>query len=554
MQYQELNIFNTAFIPPFTEKRPISLYAREDIIDTEKVLRACATNVEWKLVEYQDNVFFSTWIPLPNRSMKLKHGIVHQLGVYVLTDTPSMFETVQRGHAHEWLPHHWDKMFLMTTPVLKYVPKSSSHSLDMHIDYFVPNTYPLQKVLLPDHSVHTTWIDMLQARSYTIGNGMTLFLTMIKSGNIPAYTGKTCIQRLFQQYGVDMFQPVHGRWMELCYGHPTMHVCDSPCYYAAMGNPSVPYDIFELFSISHDDDVLMNIANGNNRIISTLRSVILTQFRPEWWERVMGTAWYECPLHIRVEDEYDPNLASFFLAMVRTKVSWKWWLAHQEEYLESLHALLSKYHAPIPMLEHMIQPVLHLYEHAQEYTPTLCYSRLRHLWQAVLRRFDPECKHLMQLIQRWSLRCTFIHVLKTGGYISQPGWEFEAPVAFLKDVVEIYGETCDLYRRIPLRIYSEYDQLIARTYPELHYDTALRSNFHTIKVLQLAPAHTTFHIFYKTFVLPRIESRLAGIYHGFGMLENRMSSVPSWRKVGGLHTVGFLVLEHLREHRDMLYA
>jgi hypothetical protein len=383
---------------------------------------------------------------------------------------------------------------------------------------------------------------------------MTLFLTMIKAGNIPASTGKTCIQRVFHHHGVDMFQPVLGRWMELYYEHSTMHVCENPYYFSAMGTPSVPYEVFELFSVTHDDDVMMNIVHGNHRIISTLRSVVLTQFRPEWWERVMGTAWYECPLDIDADDEYAPNLASFFLAMVRTKPGWKWWLDNQHEYLESLHALLSKYHAPIRLLENLLQPILHLYEHAHEYTPTLCFSRLRHVWQALLRRFDPECKYVIQLIQRWSLRCTFIHVLKTGGYISQPGWEFEAPVAFLKDVVHMYGEKCDLYRRVPLRIYSEYDQMIARTYPDLHYDTALRSNLNTMRVLQLAPAHTTFHIFYKTYVKARIESRLDGIYHGFGMLENRMSSVSNWRKVRGLHTVGFLMLEYLRDHRDLLYA
>ena len=409
-------------------------------------------------------------------------------------------------------------------------------------------------MLIPNHSVHTTWMDMLAARSYTIGNGMTLFLAMMKVGHIPTHTGKTSIRHIFHQFGVDMFQPVAERWTELYYGHPTMHVCDNPYYFAAMGTPCVPYEIFELFSLPNEDDVVMNASHGNYRIISTLKSVILTQFRPEWWERVMGTAWYECPLHIQTDDEYAPNLASFFLAMVSTKPAWKWWLKHEEEYLASLHELLSRTHAPIRLLENLLQPILHLYEHAKEYTPTLCYSRLRYLWKTLLRRFDPECKYVIQLIQRWSLRYTFIHVLKTRGYISQPGWEFEAPVAFLKDVVEIYGDACDLYRRIPLRIYSEYDQLIACTYPDLRHDTALHSNFHTIKVLQLAPTHATFHIFYQTFLKPRIESRLFGVYQGFGMLENKNSSVSSWRKVNGLHTVGFLVLDYLREHRDNLYA
>lgn len=553
MQYQEINLFNTAFVPPFVQKRPVSLYAREDIIDTEKITLACSSRVEWKLVEYQDHMYFQAWIPLQNRVTRLKHGVVQQLGVYVMTDMPTMFETARNGHIMDWLGHYWNKMFLMTTPIMKYIPSFSLQRMDIHMDYFVPNIFPLRKHLLLDHSIHTTWIEMLDARSYTLGNGLTLFLTLLKAGIIPKVPAKACIQHLFHRYGVDLFQPVGDRWMGLYYGHPIMHVCDNPYFYCAMGDPCVPFDIFQMF-MPHDDDVIMNVAHGNHRIISTLRSVILTHFRPEWWRKVLGTAWYECPLDINAEDEYAPNVASFFLSMTRTKGSWQWWLENKEEYLESLNDLLSKYHSPVRLLENLLQPVLHFYENAEEYSPTLCYSRLRSLWKQLLQRFDPNCEHIIQIIQRWSLRITFVHILKTRGYISQPGWEFEPPVAFLKDVVDMYGEKCQLYRNMSLRIYSEYDRLILRTYPELQYDTALRSNFNTIKVLQMAPAHTTFSIFYHKILKVRIQSRLLAIYRGFGMLENRTSTVPQWRRMSGLHTIGFLVLEHVREHKDLLYV
>ena len=553
MQYQEINLFNTAFIPPFIQKRPVPLYAREDIIDAEKITLACSSNVEWKIVEYQDHVYFLTWIPLQNRVTHLKHGIIQQLGVYVLTDMPSMFETARNGHVMNWLEQYWNKVFLMTTPVLKYIPNSSTHRMDIHMDYFVPNTFPLQKHLLLEHSVHTSWIEMLDARSYTLGNGLTLFLTMLKAEIIPKVSAKTCIQHLFHRHGVDLFQPVIERWGELYYGHPIMHVCDNPYFYCAMGNPCTPFDIFQLFT-PRDDDVVMNISHGNHRILSTLRSVILTHFRPEWWRRVMGTAWYECPLDINTEDEYAPNVASFFLAITRNKGAWKWWLENKEEYLESLHELLSKYHSPVRLLENILQPVLHLYENAEEYSPVLCYSRLRILWKQLLHRFDPECEYIIQMIQRWSLRASFIHILKIKGYISQPGWEFEPPVAFLKDVVDIYGERCQLYKQLSLRIYSEYDRMILRSFPDLHYDTALRSNFSTIKVLQMAPSHTTYNIFYHKILKARIQSRINAMYRGFGMLENKITTVPEWRRIYGLHTVGFLTMEYIREHKDILYA
>lgn len=553
MQYQEINLFNTAFISPFTEKRPVSLYVREDIIDTHKIELACSGTVEWKLVEYHDHVYFMAWIPLTSRFTKVKNGKIQQLGVYVFTDTPSMFETAHQCHTHEWLSHYWNKLFLMTTPVLQYVPQSSTHTRDMHIDFFISNTYPLQKAMILGHSVHTTWIDMLDNRSYTIGNGLTLFLTKVKTGYVQQLVAKHCIQHLFREYGTDLYQAVGDRWMELYYEHPTMHVCDNPYFYCAMGNPCVPYEIFEMFT-PHDEDIIMNHAHGNTRVLSTIRSIMLTNFKPDWWEQFTGEAWYVCPFDIDTEDEYAPNLASFYLSMVKTKASWNWWMRHHEEYLESLHVLLSKYHSSTRLIETVLQPLLHLYEHAKEYQPILCYSRLRTLWQQLLFKFDPNGEFVIPMIQRWSLRYMFIHSLKVSGYISQPGWEFQPPVAFLKDVVELYSDTCDLYQKYSLRIYSEYDRMIARMFPDLQHDTALRSNFHTIKVLQTAPKHSTFHIFYKTFLKARIESRLLGIYHGFGMFENKKSSMTKWQHVSGLHTVGFLVLEHLRENRIHLYA
>ena len=137
---------------------------------------------------------------------------------------------------------------------------------------------------------------------------------------------------------------------------------------------------------------------------------------------------------------------------------------------------------------------------------------------------------------------------------SQPGWEFDPPVAFLKDVVDIYGERCQLYKQLSLRIYSEYERMILRSSPDLHYDTALRSNFSTIKVLQMAPSHTTYNIFYHKILKARIQSRINAMYRGFGMLENKITTVPEWRRISGLHTVGFLTMEYIREHKDILYA
>lgn len=554
MQYQEVNLFNTAFICPFTEKRPVSLYVREDIIDAQKIELVCHETTEWKLVEYNDHAYYMAWIPLENRHTKVKNGKIKQLGFYVMTDTPSMFEV---GHMHrnmEWLEHCWDKMFLMTTPVLQYVPASSMHTMNMHMDYFISNTYPLRKVLIVGHSVHTTWMEMLQNRAYTFGNGLSLYLTMMKSGRISLFDGKQHIERMFHDFGIELFQPVNDRWMELYYGHPIMHVCDNHYFYCAMGNPCVPYEIFEMFA-PHDDDVIMNVAHGNTLVLSTVRSILLTNFRAEWWERLIGEAWYECPFDIQVGDEYAPNLASFFLSMVRSKGSWNWWMTHRHEYIESLNEMLTRYHSPIRVMENILQPVLHLYEHAQEYTPKLCYSRLRTLWKQLLARFDPNCEHVVNLIQRWSLRYTFIHTLKVSGYISQPGWEFQPPVAFMKDVVEIYGERCDLYRKYSLRIYTEYDRMIAHRFPALLNDGhVLRSNVDTIKVLQMAPKHSTYHTFYKTFVRARIDSRMMGIYHGFGMLENKISTVPEWKKLPGMHTIGFLLLEYIQQNPNLLYA
>ena len=286
---------------------------------------------------------------------------------------------------------------------------------------------------------------------------------------------------------------------------------------------------------------------------------MLPYLRPSLWDKLKGDAWYQCPMEMYEGDKYYPNVSSLFLGIVRTRTSWDWWMRNKQEYLMSLVDLMQNYMSTVEILDYLLQPVLHFYETAYEHKPHLCYSRLRALWMQIMEFIDPECNYVTRIIQRWCFKYTLSNLLKMRGYVSNSSWEFQPPFAFLKDVVETYKDKSKLYKRMHLRIYSDYSKRILNDFPGLDKieagdDSYIRSNYDTMTILSFAPHYSSFNKFYTSYLLPRIKSRVNAIYNGFGMFENKESTVHQWRNVSGLHTVGFLVMEHIKENKDALYA
>lgn len=559
MEYFEQNLFNASVIVPYHEKRPIHLCPQTEIIGFHNMKRLLLPQyplAEWKLFIYHDFSYYYTWVST-NDFHHSRYGDIYETGFFVMVERPRFFDMLRNGESADWtrwLIESWDTQFLVTVPVLRFVPKSSSMS-PVYIDYFIPNTYPVRK-RVTDVSPSADLLEhILDEKGYTMANGFTMFLTLVKGGVIDLATARSATTRLFFQRGHELFHEVTERWHHLYYEHPAMHVCDNPWFFANMGASPVPLDLLQMLQ-PEDDDYIINMQHGFVHNVSTTKTLMLPHFNPRRWEEFKGEAWYVCPVELTTDDRYFPNVTALYVGVTRSRAAWAWWKRNYREYFEGVREAMRST-CDIHFMEFMLQPILHLYNTAKEYSPRLCYSKLRQLWNQVLTYFQPSADSIIRMIQKWGIKFTFVHTLRVVESMSSISWEFAPPFVFLKDVIERYKEACALYEPITLRVYSDFERILVRHFPMVERVSNeegrhLLTRFETMELFRMSPRKSSFYHIYKSYLLPRIKSRLQALYHGFGMFEGQEST--KWEHVAGIHTVGFLVMEHIKKNKDILYA
>lgn len=559
MEYYESNFFNTTCIVPFHEKRPFYLCGKEDMFSFRRLELIFNAPKYWTLYMHEGHVFYSLWVPDTFKTT-IKFGAVYQIGFYVLTQTPSIFDTChdlkenQKLYNAKWLLQHWNTTFLVTVPLLKFIPKVGDN--DVQIDYIIPNYFPLRKVTIEPDGEDQLEV-MLTNRAYTMLNGFSLFIELNKSQHITDDVCMDAIRKLFRARGHSLYHEVELAWQELYYGHPNMHVSDNPWFLANMGKRPVSLKVMNLLA-PIDDDIIMNMPFGATHTLTTIKTTMLAHLDPVRWEMMKGPRWYDSPMVLNDGDRYFPNLMDFFIGITRTRGAWKWWLKNCEEYLEELYDSMANGLNRIQIVEHFLTCALHLYTHGKEYRPRLCYSRIRTLWHQIMKHLDPNCQCVHRLIQRWGLKLSFCHTLKVKEMVYHEGWEFQPPFVFLRDVVEMYGEKCRFFDKIHMRVYSSMQPSILKHYSDLerventHGGSYLLSKYTTIQIMRMMPRNSTYYQFYLHYLKARMHSRFQAIYQGFGMLEGKDST--AYPHVPGIHTVGFLVMDYLSKNKDLMYA
>ena len=75
----------------------------------------------------------------------------------------------------------------------------------------------------------------------------------------------------------------------------------------------------------------------------------------------------------------------------------------------------------------------------------------------------------------------------------------------------------------------------------------------TIELLRNCAPFSVYRVFYDTYIEKRIVSKLLGITYGFGMLHGKDATIPHSHEVDhSMHTIGMLLMEWLREHKQVL--
>lgn len=547
MKYVECNMINYLHIAPIGQRRPVGHCPREELADPAKIAKfVVPAHIEWDVFQYaEEHPFFRAWAPWKN-IWRMKDCDIRSVGVYVLTEHPGMFQSmhalvhrvpIQGEDIFEWLDGWWQTPFLITAPVLC---QTYGGAVDA-IPYFTNNRYHAQK--LPIDPEIDVVQQLITGQGFTICNGLIMFLAMIRQKLLPVRVSEQGLQRFLQTNpnGPQFLMDMGITWGQIYLLHTTPHIADFPWMYARMGRNPAPASISNILRLS-EDVFIPQFGAGNEGSITSLVSSILP-YAP------MEMLWPTPPTTLEDTDEFVPDIAGFVLGVVRTRSSFQWWCEYG--YKHVIRRTLQFWENSEVAMEAWLSPIMHFYVHAKEHTPRLKYSRLRRMWFDVMEQLDPVGVCTFHRLRNWIIKDTVLHEFERQGYMILSA-HMDMPFMFLHDAFEKYKNEIRLWKTTTAIIYASPPMVLLQSFPEgsLRNDGGVRVVHNMFHYFQSAPLDSSYRCFFQAYIQKRIVSRLLGIQKGFGVLPDEDPLLD--RYDGRLPLVGFLLLEHLRDHKECL--
>lgn len=480
--------------------------------------------------------------------------VVTSAGFYVLTECPSMFRTLQgvldlcndsdaSQHVSRWLSEWWQTPFLISSLVLG---QRKAHHV-MPRPYFVNNRHPVQKVPLTSDDILT---QMLGAEGYTVCNGLTLFLAMVRLQLIPPFIACHAIRRIIQQNnGVrELLALVPPSWTNIYLSHTTPHVSDYPYIYARMGDNPAPACVINLLCVPEATFIPEMGGDGVGAVTSVTSAIL--RFTPSemYWPIVPAILDDD-------DDEYKPDIASFVIGTVRSRKNWKWWCSIDKHVvLSRMRAIAGDVNA---LLEQWLTPLAFLYATAKEHTPRLPYSRIRGMWMDVLKTYDPDGVSIPGVLRKMMVKDIVTEALVQSNMLVL-GSSLRMPYALVKDIFDYYKERLGIWKVNSTIVFTNFDSgaVLRTVFPHatLNATGSVRLQQSLFAYFKNAPRRSVYRKFYKRYLESRMLSRLHGIEQGFGMKENLAPTLGVRKHVteDNMALIGFLLKEHLRKNRDSL--
>lgn len=242
MIFQELHrIGQTFIVDPFTYL-PTDLCPREEVIAPEKVTRLVDTTasdwedyhtVGWAGGQYSGHYTLQRcWISWNADFTERISGVCY----YALAENPELFWSLNDVYpdsaqsVYEWIAAHAASYFLATTPLLMYHGDSSD------IVYCV--NCGIDTVATPIH-YGATLDQMLDAKAFSIGNGITLALAMERAGRWRSSAVTQALRRFLENgggHGIGATATnIPPAFVNFYVQSPLSHIMHYPALYASCG-------------------------------------------------------------------------------------------------------------------------------------------------------------------------------------------------------------------------------------------------------------------------------------------------------------------------------
>lgn len=608
-----MNLINNALIIPPNETRHCRYCPREEIAHPLKLKAVVdAINIpptsiplQWQIFNNNINVYYTSWLPW-YKMYRHYDDYIHTSLFHIVTERPAMFTLFSKlvnnplysrenckprsseaidytRELHDWLLRWWNSPFLITIPIMH----------NRNGAFITDNMYPPNRMWLNDYPPGQYLDLQLTHQSYTIANGLTLFLAYHRLGIITANIAYPILNSFIKITDPHVFQDVTDVWYNLYYSTTIPHIADFPAYYVAMGPHFAHENVVRLF------DTLVDFQFSELMIPTTIvyTSPYVTMFpyfnTALWKHYKSHDSWLNTAnIEIDTGDVIFSDISGFIHGILSTKRSWKYWEANYEELLVSI---AESYISVEKLLEDLLQTCSYYYKYGSPYHNRSLKRKVRKIWNNVLEILDIDHVFIPDLFKKFILKYQLFERLMYVGRANLLLFN-ELPYALLKDIFRIYNNQLDIYTKTNYIIISQHIEVLRIIYPDIVHQLALIENAPTIAPAQQPPQppqpaqpnaaagnlnilanniidvllttpryyirrsilqlmkecfyRSTIKTFHENYIEKRILFKLCAIYKAFGMYTNNNTYTVG--PLSNNYNVGCILIEYLKIHPNLL--
>jgi len=555
MKYKEIFLMNQIYVVHPNKRIPIKLCPRDEVAHPDKL--ACIVNNlirKWKEIKINGLSLYYMRIEYDKKFYK----DLSSSHLYVLIDDKSadIFIDAQNVHPdcpddmYLFLQKHGFSLFGITSPVFNLDVENAPN-----IYYGIPVNMVNDPVYLAPGSI-VELRELINTRCYTICNGLTLFLAMVRAKIWNSGKAYDAIQKWYKKNPNDNNIEMNEIWQVLYINHPVPMISEFPSYYSTMF-PPVQKRFLEHLYLEDTIPLTQFVNDTDPDNIVCYYSTPLTSMFPYFNKDIFDhyndnfvlsddiPTIFEVPFVMDDEDEQLIDIEGFFIAILRSRRAWKWWKRYGSIYFRKAYNTNLNSGS---FFMNCFQALFYLYTIPYidiKYTR----SKVRNMWVSLLTIFDISPSEIKLFVN--------IIIIKTIIYkkfvINR--WNPIIPTSFMIDIMNIYKDNMDWFGIYKKKVFTSniYNttELMSIFAPYMHISTEVPNEYSMFcSFYQLLKLNDMGSVFVNHILDKRICKKLLCVQKIFGIKPDEEPLVPLSEH--NASAIGNILYEYLRLNRNLL--
>jgi hypothetical protein len=554
MMYKEIFLMNHVYVVHPHKRVPTKLCPRDEVAHPAKLLEAVLRpSRAWRELHIYNSTLYHMRVEY-NKRFDTDLVSSH---LYVLVDNESMpmfadARLIPRDDEREmlqFLRKYGETIFAVTSPVFRVETDETDvyYSIPVHV-FHVP-MYPT-----PGNQLELR--DMIHLRCYTLCNGLTLLLAMVRMRHLKAGAAMRAIRTWYITRGYETFHSAMSPvWQNMCVSHHIPMIADFPSYYATM-HPPLPPMFYSLLDTKNDiplsqwvdendpeDDVCL-YASPITAMFPYLHKPVMDYYNPCDFAFSGNSVMFQPPFEIEPQDEQLIDVEGLFIGVLRSRHGWRWWKTNGVSYLKSAFDVNKR---SFGFIMYCFQILFHMY-HTPYYGIRYTRSKVRTIWRLILREFNMSPSNMRLFINIVVVRSIVYRAFGSNR------WHPVFPISFLVDVMDFYRDRISWFSKHRSRVYTSNsynpDEVVALFSPYMEFRSVGDNDYILdCSLYQLLRMDNIGAIFVRKVIDKRVAKKLLCVQELFGLKKERpLVDLPEQEA----YVVGTVLMDYLQNHRDSI--